>query len=118
VDLTGRKTGRHYRQPVSYVRHDGVLLTPGGGNWKRNLKPGESVRLHLDGRDETAVAEIVTDPETAADMLTVMISANPAVTRFSGIGLEADGRPDRHRLGQALEHGFAIVRWHLDAPRR
>lgn len=33
VDITGRKTGRHYRQPVSYVRHGDVLLTPGGGKW-------------------------------------------------------------------------------------
>ena len=32
--LTGRKTGRRYRQPVSYVRDGDTLLTPGGGNWK------------------------------------------------------------------------------------
>lgn len=114
VSLTGRKTGRHWRQPVSYVRHDGVLLTPGGGNWKRNLNPGEPVRLHINGRDQTATPEIVTDPDTAADLLAAMIVANPAVTRFSGFGLDADGRPDRHRLDQALQHGFAVIRWHLE----
>lgn len=116
VNLTGRKTGRHYCQPVSYVRHDHVLLTPGGGNWKRNLNPSQPVRLHINGRDQTATPEIVTDPDTAADLLAIMIAANPTVTRFSGIGLDADGRPDRHRLDQALQHGFAIVRWHLDQP--
>jgi hypothetical protein len=35
VYLTGRRTGRSYRQPVSYVRQGQTLLTPGGGNWKR-----------------------------------------------------------------------------------
>jgi deazaflavin-dependent oxidoreductase (nitroreductase family) len=117
VNLIGRKTGRHYRQPVSYVRHDNVLLTPGGGAWKRNLKPGQPVRLHINGRDRTATPELVTDPGTAADLLAVMIAGNPAVTRFSGIGLDPDGRPDRQRLDQALQHGFVIVRWHLDQSR-
>jgi len=116
VDLTGRKTGRRYRQPVSYVRHGQVLLTPGGGNWKRNLKPGQPVRLHINGRDQTAIPEIVIDPDAAADLLAVMIAANPAVTRFSGIGLDTDGRPDRQRVDQALEHGFAIIRWCLNQP--
>lgn len=37
--LTGRRTGKSYRQPVSYVRDGDTLLTPGGGNWKLNLKP-------------------------------------------------------------------------------
>jgi putative drug exporter of the RND superfamily len=117
VEFTGRKTGRHYRQPVSYVRHDHALLTPGGGNWKRNLKPGQPIRLHINGRDQTAIPEIVTDPDAVADLLAVMIATNPAVTRFSGIGLDTNGRPDRQRVGQALEHGFAIVRWRLNQPR-
>jgi hypothetical protein len=30
VFLTGRKTGKSYRQPVSYIREGTVLLTPGG----------------------------------------------------------------------------------------
>lgn len=114
VDLTGRKSGRRWRQPVSYVRQEGVLLTPGGGNWKRNLKPGQPIRLHINGRDQMATPEIVTDPATASRLLGAMIAANPAVTRFSGIGIDADGRPDRRRLDQALQHGFAVIRWHPD----
>jgi hypothetical protein len=31
VHHTGRVTGKHYRQPVSYVRDGDILLTPGGG---------------------------------------------------------------------------------------
>jgi hypothetical protein len=41
VYLTGRKSGRHYRQPISYIRDGETLLTPGGGKWKLNLVEGE-----------------------------------------------------------------------------
>jgi hypothetical protein len=40
VFLTGRKTGKSYRQPVSYVQQATTLLTPGGGKWKLNLQAG------------------------------------------------------------------------------
>jgi hypothetical protein len=41
VTLTGRRTGKIYHQPVSYVRDADTLLTPGGGKWKLNLQPGK-----------------------------------------------------------------------------
>jgi hypothetical protein len=34
LTFTGRKTGRMYRQPVSYVPDGDTLLTPAGGRWK------------------------------------------------------------------------------------
>ena len=37
ISYTGRKTGKAYRQPVSYVRDGETLLTPGGGRWTRTL---------------------------------------------------------------------------------
>jgi hypothetical protein len=52
--LTGRRSGRSYRQPVSYVKDGDSLLTPGGGNWKLNLVPGRAERIRLRGRDVTA----------------------------------------------------------------
>jgi hypothetical protein len=47
VHHTGRRTGRRYRQPVSYIADGATLLTPGGGRWTNNLRDGQSVRLHL-----------------------------------------------------------------------
>jgi hypothetical protein len=45
LHLTGRRSGRSYRQPVSYVKDGDSLLTPGGGNWKLNLDPGRPERI-------------------------------------------------------------------------
>ena len=51
LSYPGRKTGKAYRQPVSYMQQSDTLLTPGGGNWKWNLRDGQPVRIRLRGRD-------------------------------------------------------------------
>src|SRR5450759_3429640 len=103
VYLTGRRTGKQYRQPVSYVRDGTMLLTPGGGKWKLNL------------RDVYARPEIIRDPNVIEPVLEKMIAANPMVNRFVGIPRTPDGRLDHDRLALAAKYGFAVVRWHLDA---
>ncbi len=113
VSFTGRKTGKHYRQPVSYVRQDEVLLSPGGGNWKWNLQGGQPVHIRLRGRDVVAQPELVKDPDEIERLLAVMTAANPGANAFVGIPKGADGRLNRGRLETAIDNGFRIVRWHL-----
>ena len=111
--ITGRKTGRRYRQPLSYV-HDGeVLLTPGGGKWKLNLAVDKPVRLRLRGKDVMATPEIVSNVDAIRDLLTVMVAVNPRAAGFIGVPRDPDGRFDRAGLENAVRHGFRIVRWHL-----
>jgi hypothetical protein len=114
VFLTGRRTGKSYRQPVSYVRDGAALLTPGGGNWKRNLAEGRPERIRLRGRDVLARPEIVDDADEIERLLAVMTTANPMVGRFVAIPKGPDGRFDRARLDAAVRYGFRIIRWHLD----
>ena len=116
VSLTGRKTGKHYRQPVSYVRQDDTLLTPGGGKWKLNLREEESVGIRMGGRDLLARPELIKDLDKIERLLGVMAAANPSVNAFVGIPKGPDGRLDRSRLGNAVQFGFRIVCWHLDEP--
>jgi hypothetical protein len=114
LSYTGRKSGRAYRQPVSYVRQDGTLLTPGGGNWKWNMQDSRLVRIRLRGQDVLARPELIKDPDEIERLLEVMTAANPAAGAFVGIPKGADGRLDRDRLEAAVSHGFRIVRWHLE----
>jgi len=114
--IVGRKSGRIYRQPLSYVRDGDVLLTPGGGKWKLNLRDDQPVTLRLRGRDVTARPELVRDPDEIARLFALMAERNPAVLRFAGVG-DAEGRPDPAKLALAIRYGFTIVRWHLDTPR-
>jgi deazaflavin-dependent oxidoreductase (nitroreductase family) len=114
ITYTGRRSGKTYRQPLSYVEQDGTLLTPGGGKWKLNLAAGEPVRMRLRGRDVVARPEFVAEPDQVERLLAVMAAANPRVRSFVGIPEDADGRLDRDRLLAALRYGFRVVRWHLD----
>jgi deazaflavin-dependent oxidoreductase (nitroreductase family) len=114
ISYTGRKTGKAYRQPVSYVRDGDTLLTPGGGRWTLNLRDGRPVRIRLRGRDVTARPELVTDPAEVERLLGVIGQENPGAARFIPIPRRADGRLDPGALDAALRHGFCIVRWRLD----
>jgi deazaflavin-dependent oxidoreductase (nitroreductase family) len=117
LTLTGRKTGRIYRQPVSYVEDDGVLLTPGGGRWKRNLVEGRPVSVRLRGRAVLATPELVGDPDEVDRLLRRMMSRNPRLSSFVPF-IGQDRRIDPDRLRTAIDYGFRIVRWHVTSPER
>ena len=114
VSFTGRKTGKAYQQPLSYVQQGDTLLTPGGGKWKLNLREDQPVRIRLLGHDVFARPEFVKDPDEIEHLIGVMTAANPTVGAFVGIPKQPDGRLDRSRLETAVKYGFMIVRWHLD----
>jgi len=115
ITLTGRKSGRTYRQPVSYIRDGDTLLTPGGGKWKLNLREDQPVPIRLGGRAVQARPERVTDPAELTELLDKMAASNPRTTRFIPF-MEADGTIDRAKLALAVQHGFCIVRWHELSP--
>jgi deazaflavin-dependent oxidoreductase (nitroreductase family) len=114
ISYTGRKTGKAYRQPVSYARDGDVLLTPGGGRWTLNLAGGRPVRIRLRGRDVAAQPELVTDTAEVERLLGVIAAKNPRASRFIPIPRRPDGRLEPEALDAALRHGFCIVRWRLD----
>lgn len=114
ISYTGRKTGKAYRQPVSYVRDGEVLLTPGGGRWTLNLAGGRPITIRLRGRVVPARAELVTDAAEVERLLGVLTAENPRAARFIPIPRRADGRLDPDALETALRYGFCVVRWHLE----
>src|SRR5215472_4590593 len=80
--LRGRKSGKVYRQPVSFVRDGETLLTPGGGRWKLNLREGECVRIRLSGRDRLGRPELVRNVDEVEALLRAMVRHNPRITSF------------------------------------
>jgi len=101
---------------VSYVVDGDVLLTPGGGQWKSNLRDGEAITARIRGQKRRITPELVRDPDEVERLLRLMMERNRRLTSFVPF-IKSDGQIDRDGLENALAHGFCIVRWHVDAPR-
>ena len=90
LEVTGRRSGRRYRLPVSYVEDAGALLVfvdqAGGKLWWRNLRGGAPVRVLLRGRWEVRRAEVAEedDPPRLAESLARFAAAWPG---FIDLGL-------------------------------
>jgi hypothetical protein len=113
ISYTGRKSGKAYRQPVSYVPDGDMLLTPGGGRWTLNLTDERPVLIRLRGHDVPSRPELVAEPAELERLLDVIAVKNPRAARFIPIPRDPDGRLDPDALDAAVRHGFCIVRWHL-----
>jgi hypothetical protein len=100
---------------VSYVVDGDTLLSPGGGRWKLNLSDGKPIQIRLRGRDRRAVPELVREPAEVNRLLRTMLDDNPRLASFVPV-VGADKQVDQAKLANALQHGFCIVRWHLDEP--
>ena len=48
-------------------------------------------------------------------LLEVIATGNPRAMRFIPLPRRPDGRLEPDALAAAIQHGFRIVRWHLDA---
>lgn len=115
LTFTGRKTGRSYTTPVSYiVETDSTLLVAGGAPWWKNLQTGAPVRIQLRGRERLAHPEVIRDPIELARLLQVILPRNPTLGRFMGLRLGADGQVDPTALAVAQKRGLALVRLRLD----
>jgi deazaflavin-dependent oxidoreductase (nitroreductase family) len=109
LSFTGRKTGRSYTTPVSYVREGNSLLVPGGGAWWRNLEAGPPVRVHVRGVWRGVTSKVIKEPTVLADTMQRMLAENPAVGVFTGIKAGPDGRPDGAALERERQRGFVVV---------
>ncbi|QIS19902.1 nitroreductase/quinone reductase family protein [Nocardia terpenica] len=110
VTVVGRKSGREYANPVGYAEADGALLVGTAAGWRRNLRPGEPVRITWHGRQLTADWEIIADKDEIAEPYRIILAHNPTHGRFAGIGLHPDGSINREELHRAVDNGAVVVR--------
>jgi deazaflavin-dependent oxidoreductase (nitroreductase family) len=114
LTFTGRKTGRSYTTPVSYVRVGDSLLVPGGGAWWKNLERRSQTQVCLRGVWSAVTPDIITEPIALAELMQLMLSVNPAIGLFTGLKRGAGGRPDAAALEREQRRGFVVVRLRLD----
>ncbi len=111
LEVTGRRSGKRYRLPVSYAEEAGRLLVfvdeAGSKLWWRNLRGGAQVRVLLRGRWETCRAEVAgeDDPVALAQALARFAAAWPG---FIDLGLPPAPAYSPDDL-LPVAHGCAVI---------
>jgi hypothetical protein len=111
---TGRRSGRHYSTPVSYVREGTRAWITTGDSWWHNLTGGAPVELRIGARWHAARGAIVTDRTASLAAHQRLFREHPWFRWLSGIPATADGEAETKTLDQALEAGRKLVRVDLD----
>ena len=97
LEMTGRKSGRKYTFPISYVRDGEVLLCLADRatrTWWKNLRGGADVTLWLRGQQVTGVAQAIDDDlEAIAERFEKMLIAFPSGAKHYDVGLDEGKRP-------------------------
>lgn len=111
---TGRKSGRRYETPLSYVRDGGrvLLLTSRDTGWWTNFVPrandagwrGEPVEVLAAGEILRGRAQTIhRDREHLRAGVRHFLTKLPRDARVYGIGLDAERRPKETEIGRELE---------------
>jgi hypothetical protein len=107
---SGRKTGRRYSTPVSYVRDGSTGYVTTGERWWRNFVGGAPVAVRVSGRLHQGKAVAVTDPEQSRLEHERLFREHPWFRVLAGIPRGPGGGPDRAEVHRAVAAGRVLIR--------
>ncbi|HZF57139.1 MAG TPA: nitroreductase family deazaflavin-dependent oxidoreductase [Rubrobacter sp.] len=90
----GRRSGRAFTTPISYVRDGEDLLAVASRDhaWWRNLRGGAPVRVRLRGRELRGTGRLL-EGRAGEEGLLRVLRAVPAYRKHWGVQLNGNGRP-------------------------
>ncbi|MGO8947153.1 MAG: nitroreductase/quinone reductase family protein [Ktedonobacterales bacterium] len=97
LTVTGRKSGKSFTFPVSYLQDGETLLvmTHREHTWWKNLQGSAApLTVYFDGQDLPARAEISTEPDVVAKALLQFLQQVPTWRWETRIKLDANGQPE------------------------
>ena len=104
----GRKSGRAYETPLSYVRDGRTVrfLSSHNTRWWTNFRPGETpVEVEIAGERMTGTARLLEgDSDALRAGVRQFLTALPRDAIVYGIKLDADRRPREADIQRAGEH--------------
>lgn len=107
LEITGRKSGRQYIIPVSYVPQDDQTIlcsTLRSRSWWKNLRGGADVTVWLRGQERSARATAVYDDAAAiAAGMTAILQRVPRDAKYYDVRLDAQKRPYPEDIARVTE---------------
>ena len=112
ITVTGRKSGRRYTLPVSYVRDGETLLviSQRDHKWWKNLQNDAPATVLLQGHSLQARGETFTDTDLAANILLHILRQAPAYQRLLQVRLDAAGQPEHPEALTHLAQNNVVIR--------
>ncbi|MBT4519136.1 MAG: nitroreductase family deazaflavin-dependent oxidoreductase [Halieaceae bacterium] len=111
----GRKTGRAYSTPVSYMQESKVLhcFTARTSPWWRNVAAMAKIEVLLQGQRRTATPAVILDDDARKnEVLTRFLRAVPRDAAFSGVTMLSSGEPDGDDIARVVSN-MVLVELHL-----
>jgi hypothetical protein len=114
ITYTGRKSGKQYTLPVSYLRKDNTLtaFSSRSRNWWRNLRGEAPVELLLQRQVHRAVGEVMEDSAEVVEGLRAYLLQAPQLARFFKIAFDEEGKPDQGDLEREAED-LVLIKFRL-----
>ena len=111
ISFRGRKSGRIFTTPVSYMQTGRAVTLFTHAEWWRNLVGGAPVTLCIKGKKLEATTEAIADDnEAVAKELAIYLIDNHFDAKYYGVHYEPDGRPNAEDVRHGAE-GVIMVRF-------
>lgn len=111
----GRKTGRVYSTPVSYVREGNVVTAFTDSPWQRNLLGGAPVTVYLKGKAVKGFAKVIDDKHAVIEALSNHLRHVRFDAKYYGVSFDAHGQPIREQVERGAQH-HVMLKIQLSAP--
>jgi hypothetical protein len=110
LTLTGRKSGKRYTVPLSYVQEgETIFCITGHSSWWRNLRGGAPVHVMLKGQARAGMAQaIVDDPAVIMQGLQKLLHAIPGDAKYHAVKLDLKGQPKTEDMTRAASSSILI----------
>src|SRR5688572_19638743 len=110
LTFTGRKSGKQYSLPLSYVQSGNTLWLGTQTPWYKNLRGGAPVSVRLRGKEVTGRADIIDDEDGMRAGYQTILTLYPGYSRFVEVTLGEDGQPVREEVARARERGYVVIK--------
>ena len=112
LTFRGRKSGRVYTVPVSYVRDGRAFVCFTSGEWAawwKNLRGGAPVTATVRGRRLDARAQVFTEGDEVVAGLDALLRAFPGTAVRYGVALGSGGLSEASEVAAAVRGGRAVM---------
>ena len=105
IHFQGRKSGRWFATPVSYVQDGNRLRVLTDAPWWKNLRDRPAARVHLRGTELAVHATTRSGGgEYICEAMKDFFTRVPRDARYASVRLDKDGKPNEEDIAVAAPH--------------